>query len=231
VPQVPTAQRPTAPGRKRGRPADMFPVRRAEVVAVAARLFAEQGYDSTSIADICTAADIGKGALYHYIDSKEELLAAIFESYLTPTLDLVQEAVGAPGTSLERLERLSRVLVHAIATHGHQVSVVEREWALIRSGDSRWRPVTKQMRSFDEVLLQILREGVSTGEFTFDNIDLAVMAFWGMHNYISRWFHVGGKLSEDDVADAFCRIFSHGIATPSATASATAAAAHEPPPG
>jgi AcrR family transcriptional regulator len=228
VPQVPTAQRPTVPGRKRGRPADMFPVRRAEVVAVAARLFAEQGYDSTSIADICTAADIGKGALYHYIDSKEELLAAIFEFYLTPTLKVVQEAVATPGTSLERLERLGRVLVHAIAAHGHEVSVVEREWAVIRSGDPRWRTVTKQMRAFDDVLLRILREGISSGEFTFENMDLAAMAFWGMHNYISRWFHVGGKLSEDDVADAFCRIFSRGITAP---APVPAAPAREPASG
>jgi AcrR family transcriptional regulator len=228
VTQVPTAQRPAAPGRKRGRPADMFPVRRAEVVAVAAQLFAERGYDSTSIADICVAAGIGKGALYHYIDSKEELLSAIFESYLTPALELVREAAAAAGTSLERLERVSRVLVHEIATHTHEVRVVEREWALIRSPDPRWRPVTKQMRAFDDLLKSILREGTSAGEFSFDNIDLAIMAFWGMHNYISRWYHVGGRLSEDDVADGFCRIFTFGIAC---SPGGPGPASHAPEPG
>jgi AcrR family transcriptional regulator len=189
----------------------MFPVRRAEVVAVAARLFAEQGYDSTSISEICTAADIGKGALYHYINSKEELLAAIFESYLVPTLAEVKQAVAARGSALERLERMSRVLVHAIVEHGHEVRVVEREWALIRSGGRLWRPVTKQMRAFDELLLEILREGTDSGEISFDDVDLAVMAFWGMHNYISRWYH-GGRFTEDQIANAFCRIFAHGIA-------------------
>jgi TetR/AcrR family transcriptional regulator, cholesterol catabolism regulator len=191
----------------------MFPVRRAEVVAVAARLFGERGYDSTSISEICEAADIGKGALYHYINSKEELLAAIFESYLVPTLAEVKQAVAIPGTALERLERMSRVLVHAIAEHGYEVRVVEREWALIRSGGSLWRPVTKQMRAFDDLLLKILRDGAETGEISFDEPALAVMAFWGMHNYISRWYH-GGRFTEDQIANAFCRIFAHGVAGP-----------------
>jgi len=196
----------------------MFPVRRAEVVAVAARLFAERGYDSTTVAEICTAADIGKGALYHYIDSKDALLAAIFESYLTPTLKQVKEAIAIPGTALERIERLSRTLIRAIVEHSYEVRVVEREWALIRSGGKRWRPITKQMRSFDDLLLEILNDGNAAGELNIDEPELAVMAFWGMHNYISRWFH-RGRFTEDEIVDGFCRLFAYGIA------------AHQPVPG
>ena len=51
--------------------------RRHEIVDVSAKVFAERGYHATSTTELCEANGIGKGALYYYIGSKEELLAAI----------------------------------------------------------------------------------------------------------------------------------------------------------
>ncbi len=48
--------------------------RRDEVTRVAARLFAERGYDGTSLADVAEAVGIQKASLYHHIATKEDLL-------------------------------------------------------------------------------------------------------------------------------------------------------------
>ena len=48
--------------------------RRDSIVDAAVRLWAKKGYDATGIADICREADIGKGALYHHVGSKEDIL-------------------------------------------------------------------------------------------------------------------------------------------------------------
>jgi AcrR family transcriptional regulator len=191
----------------------MFPVRRAEVVAVATRLFAEKGYDSTTIADICEAAEIGKGALYHYIDSKEDLLVAVFDSYTVPVLQLAQEAATSDGTAVERLERVSRALVHAIANYPHEVRVIEREWSLITSGGAKWRPVTRRMRAFDKLLADLLTAGSEAGQIVVHNVEVAVLIFWGMHNYMSRWYKAGGRISEKQIADEFSRIYLYGVAS------------------
>ena len=55
--------------------------RRAELVDVALRLFAERGFRGTTIADIAEATGTAHGLVYHYFRSKEELLAAILERY------------------------------------------------------------------------------------------------------------------------------------------------------
>jgi AcrR family transcriptional regulator len=55
--------------------------RRAELVDVALRLFAERGFRGTTIADIATVSGTAHGLVYHYFRSKEELLAAILERY------------------------------------------------------------------------------------------------------------------------------------------------------
>ena len=53
--------------------------RRHEIVDASAKVFAERGYHATSTTELCEANGIGKGALYYYIGSKEELLAAIHD--------------------------------------------------------------------------------------------------------------------------------------------------------
>jgi AcrR family transcriptional regulator len=54
-------------------------LRREAIIDTSARLFASRGYHATGISELCQANELGKGALYHYIGSKEELLAAIHD--------------------------------------------------------------------------------------------------------------------------------------------------------
>jgi hypothetical protein len=68
------------------------------------------------------------------------------------------------------------------------------------------------MRAFDELLAELLTEGVEAGEFVIDNVEVAVMVFWGMHNYMSRWYRPKGRLTEKVIANEFSRIYSLGVA-------------------
>src|SRR4051795_3677023 len=80
--------------------------RRQAIVDTSARLFARQGYHNTGIMELCAANDLGKGALYHYIGSKEGLLAAIHDRVMDEVLagaDRVSEAGGSPSAQLEML--------------------------------------------------------------------------------------------------------------------------------
>jgi AcrR family transcriptional regulator len=55
-------------------------VTRAAIISGAAAVFQQHGYGSTSLADVCTAAGVTKGALYFHFDSKEALALAIIEA-------------------------------------------------------------------------------------------------------------------------------------------------------
>ena len=57
------------------------------LVASATRLFATKGFDRTSVQEIVEAAGVTKGAMYHYFDSKDDLLAAIYERILDDQRD------------------------------------------------------------------------------------------------------------------------------------------------
>src|SRR5687768_8405831 len=80
--------------------------RREEIVDTSARVFAQSGYHATGIAELCEVNGLGKGAFYHYIGSKEELLAAIHDRVMDEVLagaERVAEAGGSPSVQLTAL--------------------------------------------------------------------------------------------------------------------------------
>ena len=70
--------------------------RRQAIIDTSAKVFARQGYHATGITELCAANELGKGALYHYIGSKEELLAAIHDRVMDEVM-LGAERVAAAG--------------------------------------------------------------------------------------------------------------------------------------
>src|ERR1051326_6091978 len=74
---------------------------RDRLVEAARRLFWEQGYTSTGIAQILEAADAGSGSLYYFFPTKEDLLLAVLEWYkqnlwaevVQPVFDRVQDPI------------------------------------------------------------------------------------------------------------------------------------------
>ena len=61
--------------------------RRELVVETAARVFAERGYDQTSVQELTEAMGLAAGGLYHYFESKQQLLIEICDQLMDPLLD------------------------------------------------------------------------------------------------------------------------------------------------
>ena len=99
------AAEPAPPGRierKRGR-------RIQEILATAAALFGERGYEAVSLEDVADRLDVTKGSLYYYFASKDELVTAAIETLGNEwTARLEGLPAGQSGTAAERLHALVR---------------------------------------------------------------------------------------------------------------------------
>jgi len=96
------------------------------LVNVSMRLFAEKGYQNTSISMIAKEAGMAKGALYHYFKSKEELLLSVIQKGLSDIEKLFTEAAVKASTPREQLE--------ALVYHTFESMQKDREfWALYAS--------------------------------------------------------------------------------------------------
>jgi AcrR family transcriptional regulator len=79
--------------------------RREQVMEVALRLFAEQGYHGTTVGDICDTLGVGKGVFYWYFESKEELFSQLLEDCLLRLRRAQQEAIGGVERPVQRIEQ------------------------------------------------------------------------------------------------------------------------------
>ena len=85
-----------------------FEAQREDILAAAARLFAEQGFSATSMNQVAEACGVAKPTLYHYFQDKQELLAQICDSHVHALLALVEEIKAqqlAPDAQLRAADR------------------------------------------------------------------------------------------------------------------------------
>ncbi|MBR3794538.1 MAG: TetR/AcrR family transcriptional regulator [Clostridia bacterium] len=82
--------------------------RKAEMVAAASKLFAQQGFVKTSVAEIVTAVDVAKGLFYYYFTTKDDMVKAVVEGYCSYLGAQAQEIAEGEGTAKEKLLRLKQ---------------------------------------------------------------------------------------------------------------------------
>ena len=80
--------------------------RKAEMVAAASKLFAQQGFVRTSVAEIVTAVDVAKGLFYYYFTTKDDMVKAVVEGYCAYLGTLASEIAESEGSAREKLSRL-----------------------------------------------------------------------------------------------------------------------------
>jgi AcrR family transcriptional regulator len=97
--------------------------RRRQLMDVAARLFADQGYHPTSVADIVDAAEVGKGVFYWYFDSKEELFVEILRDAQISLRRRQQAALANEPDPVRRIELGVIASMHWYAENRHVVNL------------------------------------------------------------------------------------------------------------
>jgi TetR/AcrR family transcriptional regulator, cholesterol catabolism regulator len=181
---------------------------KAAIRGTAARLFAERGYHATGIAEICEATGLGRGALYHHIGSKEELLFEISAMGLDELFEVSEAIVAEPLRAGEKLRRLSRALMRNIAENRAALTVYFRELDLMSAG---YRARLVERRAGYQVLWEgVLAEGVERGEFRAPD-PVVVKGLLGMHNYSYLWLREDGRLTPEEVGDRFCDVLLAGL--------------------
>jgi len=185
--------------------------RRDTIVDTSAKVFARRGYHATGIAELCEVNGLGKGAFYHYIASKEELLAAIHDRVMDEVMlgaDRVAEAGGAPST---QLAMLGDELLEVIFRYPDHVWVFLHEFpALTGERAERFR---LRRREYEHRVEAVLQAGIKSKEFRKVDPRLTARAWLGMHNYTYLWLKTDGRMSARDIAKPFADIFIRGIAT------------------
>jgi len=197
---MPAASPPTRPALRA-----RYDRKQQEVVATAARLFAERGYQATSMQDLTEATGLAAGGLYHYIGSKEQLLIRICDELLEPLLEQARAIVARAAPATDHLHELLRAWLAHIATHRDHMLVFAQERHAIERGP-QWREVRRQRKAFEKILDDVLARGEQDGTMAFADRGLTLLALLGMVNHTATWLRPRGRLSPEQIADGYCEM-------------------------
>jgi AcrR family transcriptional regulator len=199
----------TAP-KKRGRPPAHRTPRKEEILETAARLFADEGYNSVSMQDIADVIGLSKTALYHYFDRKEAILGTIVVSTVKELSEHVEQAVAARSSPQDRLVAFMQAQAVFFEKHQASFQVLLTRFANLR--EPKMRDVAIEWRvNYENTIRNIVHEGVSAGVFHTHSPNAVVRAVISSVYWMARWYRPLGKQTASEIAEEYADIILHGI--------------------
>jgi AcrR family transcriptional regulator len=204
MPRVTT--RTPSPGAQEA-PAARVPER---LIARAVRLFAEQGYEGTSVQEIVAAAGVTKGAMYHYFASKDDLLFEVYNRLLGLQTEHLNAIADGPGTAEHRVRAAAVDVVETTLGSIDEAVVFFRSMHMLPA--DKQALVRSARRRYHERFRGLVEEGQRAGAFRTDvSADIAVHFFFGTVNRLGTWYHQDGGLSAAQVAEQYAELFLRGL--------------------
>jgi AcrR family transcriptional regulator len=177
------------------------PVRR-RLIGEATRLFAERGFESTSVQEIVTAAGVTKGAMYHYFGSKDDLLHEIYARVLRMQMERLTTIADGPGTVAERLHAAAADVVTTSIENLDDTKIFFR--SMHQLAPDTQKTVRAERRRYHERFRDLVSEGQREGAFA-DPVpaEIVVDFFFGSVHHLGTWYHADGPLSAGEVGRHF----------------------------
>jgi AcrR family transcriptional regulator len=181
---------------------------KGRILRVATELFAAHGYHGTGITELSRAVGLGRGALYHHITSKEDLLYQISTDLLRRMITEAECVVAEHEDAEDGLRALARLLVLEHATR-------RDAWALVitetRSLTPEHRDDVIELRdAYEAIWGDLLVAAAEAGAIRpVDSIERR--AILGMLNSTARWVRPTGALTPGQIADRHMDLLIAGL--------------------
>lgn len=181
------------------------PVSRSdEILAVAAQLFYQHGYNAVGMRMIADAAGVRPASIYHHFASKQEML---YNLTLEVTRDFIDEhllILSGDGHPADRFERLVSLHIQYFWAHRFSMSVGLREMRNL--SPENFAEVRQVRLRYQHGIRDFIAAGVASGAFVCEDPQLVGLAVLDMINGVNGWFNEQGRYSIEQLADSHARM-------------------------
>lgn len=185
----------------------------SHLVDRAADVFFCLGYNGASTQDIADAVGILKGSLYHYIDSKEDLLFDILVEVHAELRSVVERPRNDDAATSLRDIIMAHVLY--VADNHAKAGVCAREFRFLSPG--RMDVVRGDRVGYERVLVGLVERGQTQGCFRADlDARIAAKAVLGMLKLLPHWYQSSGTRTAEEIGDQLATIALSGLRVPDA---------------
>jgi AcrR family transcriptional regulator len=179
--------------------------REAELRRAATRLFRERGFHATSMQDLAEALGMNRGSLYHYIESKDDLLWWIVAETMERLRASVEPVLTTGGPPAQRLRGAIGAHLAFAAEYGDELSLVQIE---LRSlSPERRAQLVGERDAYEHRWRETLTAAVDDGSLRVSDVRLTGIAILSACNWFTQWYRPDGALGVSEIAAAFADLF------------------------
>ncbi len=159
--------------------------RQASILNAARTMFFSQGIHSTTMDDVAAAAEVSKGTVYLYFQSKETILAALLQEGLTLLVKELEAAYAAHQSlaAVDRLRRIASAYFRFFQAHPHYYRLMmafERQTFQQSVDPDLYQQIIIQSNRGLAYVVQALEQGVADGDFRVENVKQVAGVLWAM---------------------------------------------------
>lgn len=192
--------------------------KRIRIIEAAAQVFAEKGFAGTLMAEVAVRAGIGKGTIYEYFRSKDDLFFDVFEWFMMKSLKEVSVNISAlSGRVSIRLEAMNESVLNSISKMKPLYGLSLEFWAASASSamHERFKNLFKEMYdNYRRIISSLIQEGIDCGDYRSDvdseSIASAITGTWDSLG-LQAWFDQGFDLLM--VGRSFISVIIRGLSS------------------
>ena len=182
-----------------------------EVLDAAAKVFHTRGYADASVQHIADELGILKGSLYHYIDSKEDLLFRILDETHEEVEAILEDVAAVPDLApLERLREYTRRQVDYTSRNLAKMAIYYHDADQL--SEERRRELYRKRRVHEKFVSDLISEAQQRGEANA-SMDPKVVAncLFGSMIWVYRWYKPRGRVSAQQLSETCARFVLDGV--------------------
>jgi TetR/AcrR family transcriptional regulator len=181
------------------------------IIDCAAHLFAMKGFSRTSINEVAEAAGLSKAGVYHYFDSKSEILRAMLTEHLEAVTEIVDTALNTSEPPRSKFITFTRLMIEnytrPASRNQHVVLMCDMDSLPAKDREFVLATERRVVRAIER-LLQSIHPQLE------QHRDLArplTMLFFGMINWTDNWYSEKGRMAPAELALLAAELFLNGL--------------------
>jgi len=187
--------------------------RNAQLLKAAQRVFSRKGFHAANISDVAAEAGVSQGTVYHYFDSKEELLLAVYTHWETEHLqDEIGQALQAESSAARKLAFLARAATERVSGNLQLLRASVEFWSHIPRNNNIRKGFKRMFARMADEVAAVVQQGIDSGEFR--KIDATAMARLMIATYdglILQWLADKQGIDWQTCTDTLLAVMLNGL--------------------
>ncbi len=184
--------------------------KKKDILMAALEIFGRDGFYKAKVSDIAKQADVGKGTIYEYFDSKKNLFEEMVDFCGYKGLEYLTEEINKEESAIEKLKKYILIESQVMEEYGDIIYVFIQDSNKL--GDNVKSILMDYRQKKIEIMKDVLQEGIEVGAFKEISLEVTALSFMGaIHHLLFNRKIFGSPKEIEDIIQDFLEIFINGI--------------------